>query len=129
MNKRIITLVLVFSLLCTLSIGASAASASRTGNTVGGTVGSYNTSAHLYTYTDHVVADTGCETYLNVTCSTAVRLYYKGSDQPVRNYGGTSASVYRSTDVLNNIRGESDHVVNAGSAWGVWNYSLSANIW
>lgn len=129
MKKRILSFILVCALLCTMSIGVSAATVSKTGKTYGGTIGSYDTSAHLYTYSDHVVAETWCEVTYLVTFSTSARLYYNGSDRPVETVGRMTATAYRGTDILNNIRGESSHVIQAGSQWGIWSYDLGANIW
>lgn len=129
MKKRILSFILVCALLCTMSIGASAATVSKTGKTYGGTIGSYDTSAQLYTYSDHVVAETWCEATFGVTFTTSVRLYYNGDNNPVRGAGQMTATAYRGTDILNNIRGESTHVIHAGSNWGIWECDLGANIW
>lgn len=129
MKKRILSFILVCAMLCTMSISAAAASAYDVGKTIGGTLDYYDTSAWLYTYTDHVVAETWCETTYEVIFTTSAKLYYIGSTTPVETVGRMTATAYRGTDILNNIRGESEHVVQAGAQWGIWTCSLGANIW
>ena len=129
MKKRILSFILICALLCTMSIGASAASVSKTGKTQGGTLDYYDTKAWLYTYTDHVFAETWCEATYEIIFATSARLYYNGSTTPVETVGQMTATAYRGTDILNNIRGESTHYVQAGPQWGIWGCNLGANIW
>lgn len=134
MKKRILSFVLVFALVCSMSIGASAASVSKTGKTSGGQIEGLVTSATLEVYTDHAVANTGCEADSGFTIITAVRFYYmdaNNAEKSVSNSGRTTASAYKPAfpATPNGIRGESDHYVYTNAVWGNWGCHLGANVW
>ena len=132
MRKRILSFVLVFALVCAMSISVSAGSASVYGETSGSKYNPLETSGELYVYTDHAVAETWCEVDSFVVL-TKVYFIHKGENNVDVTYsdsGRTTASAYRTGDltVLTGVRGSSLHKVESDD-WGNWTYSLNANLY
>lgn len=129
MKKRILSFVLVFAILCTMTISASASSASSTGETGGGPLGKAPTSATLNVYTEHATAETQCSES-GFTYTTSVRLYFIDGDS-IGNSGGASVSVWKSTgiDIPNTSYAVSYHSVSGNLNYGSWSTSLRANVW
>ena len=129
MKKQILAFVLVFALLFSMTISASAASASKRGQTSGGILTNLPTSATLNVYTEHATAGTWCE-LSSCTISTIAYLHLNDG-RTLTGYGTVSATAVKSTeiDIPNTKNGSSEHNVNGGSQYGVWTASLSANVW
>lgn len=129
MKKRILSFILVFALLCSMSICASAAS--WNGNTSGGSRGTVTTSATLYVYSEHAVASTSSGAYDHGILATTVRFHYTNTLNQFATKtasGHASASAYPSDmkDIFSAISADSEHDVNGGSEWGSWHWELSA---
>ena len=135
MNTRILSLVMVLVLLCTMSIGVSAASASKTGSTSSGTVGSVSTKAELYVYTDHATATTWSTQASGIIRETRLVYTYKNANNQTSYLyatGSSTATAYPGPipNVPSAIKGESVHrVYSQNGEWGSWTSNLSANVW
>ena len=135
MNKRVLSLVLIFVLLCTMSISVSAASASTVGVTSGGTLGIVKTKAELNVYTDHATATTWSVNAPGIILNTLLTYHYKDANYENRQLtvtGSATATAYPGIipNVPSAIRGESVHrVYSLEGEWGSWTSNLSANVW
>lgn len=135
MNKHVLSLVMIFVLLCTMSISVSAASASTVGETSGGTLGIAKTKAELNVYTDHATATTWSGQAQGIILKTELTyFYYNANYQTSRLYatGSSTATAYPGPipNVPSAIKGESVHRVYCPNGeWGSWTSNLSANVW
>lgn len=128
MKRRIITSILAFAIVLSLSVTALASSDSRYGSTSGGTSGSTSTSALLSVNRDAATAKTSAGTSDGLSLATTVNFYFtntNGQTQTSSNSGSTS--VVAGTTNSKGLRATSQHSVNGGSRWGNWSCSLSAS--
>lgn len=132
MRKRILSLILVFVLICTMSISASAATVTRHGVTSNGIYTGVDARGELSVYTDHSYAVTWCEVDSFVKSTEVHFIFTKLNGEPGKFFGSgrTVASAYNSSGetAINNIRGASLHKVDGGENWGTWGYSLATNL-
>lgn len=127
MKKRILSLILVFALLCTMSIGASAATVSTREPSGGGSDGHLNVTATLSANSNTAYASTRVGTNDNVELYTTLNYYfwnYAGHEQGT----GTSGTTY--VELLCPIAGRgrratSTHEMRGEENWGNWTGHLS----
>lgn len=134
MRKRILSLILVFALLCTLSISVSATTVSETGVTPYGKEGSWRTRATLGVYTDHAHATTWSGANDNSVLNTTLRYIYIATDNDEKTMtrtGTAEVTAYPTNmkDALSAISGNSQHSVTGGVTYGNWDCYLEADVW
>lgn len=128
MKKRIFTIIMVFSLLCTMCISASAAS--KTGETAPmGTSGILTTSARLIISLIQAEAlTTSGSDDLSILRTTVNYTYTNTMDQTATmSASGYSAAIVAPDNmhiVQSQVSATSHHSVLGGSEWGNWYCSL-----
>ena len=133
MKKRILSFAMVCVLMYSMCLTVSAASASDSGVTTGGTDGRVSTTADLYVYTDHAVGETWSEAYDTSILKTIVKFFYRGMNNNIaycidQGHAVISVSPPNNAGLMSGINGESFHLVSS-TKYGTWTSALTANVW
>lgn len=129
MKRKILCFVLIYALVCTMSITAFAGSAYDDGYTnsiTGG--GVLYCQAYLDVDSSRAYATTTNDQDFISWCTTVATIYYlddNGDEVPETDQGKGSVSVYGVP--TKGVRGGSYHLVSGGSTYGAWSCSLYAN--
>ena len=129
MKKRIFSFVLVFAMVCAMSISAYAGSAFSSGLTLeGGDMGQLECKATLDVDSSRAYATTWNEARKPELCTTVATLYCldsNGDEVPYTDQGGASVSVWG--EPTKGVRGASFHGVYGGYDYSSWSCTLYAD--
>lgn len=128
MKKRILSFVLVFALVCAMSMSAFAGSVYDFGYTLGGNSGRLYCEAELKVSKGSAEAETSNSVGNPAMCTTVATLYCRdsaGNEAPYTAQGTSSVTVFGNS---NGIRGGSHHLVSGGTSYGAWSCTLRADV-
>lgn len=127
MKKRFLSLILVFALMCTMSICASAATVTKRGPSSGGDDGNLIVTATLSANSNKAYASSRVGATNNVQLFTTMNYYYwniAGHEQAVSTSGTTYVELICPIAGMGR-RATSTHELRGGEYWGNWTGYLS----